>query len=541
MSNRSDEFEGFEDLSTEPLEVRLVGDTTECRTCNWFWRPPPYGPYPAFDFDQEYPHDLLERSARQHADGDHARTLTGKSRRVQIVNPQILHGCRKAPVMTIGINPNLTGFWPGTKGARWAYPYFRSFARYAYYYRHRTVHQEAFPLDFIRRHLREDGRLVGRKAGRIARVDRAWAARRATISLAYQDGDEEKIDQEWDPANHFVLLYDRSFDAEAQFDAGDVIGGFLDLPEGADVDVEQMVVGYYQRVIPILEQVSAYLRSRGKLPNLQMAEDVCQLDMVACASPGWGDKLEIDKQEVVRECVYRNRWVIKQLIQTRPGVIVFSGRSAFQMFNAIFKPFVTPELYDKMDVYGLMKYTARDPHYLDIRTEVDGQAYALRARLIIGPHFSYDDNFLPHARLSEAEWDEFGEEFPEATEELLADHKRVSDRNRDGYRGIRLDDLGDFRTRHEAALIRLMRKLFDASQLIGQGITQEILLGGLPYDEDNRHLLRTEGPCHFCVNERWQFPEGCAYGKPEETPQPPGFLEGVADYVESRLAAALPD
>ncbi len=529
-------FQGFEDLSGEPLEVRLVGDTTACRSCNWFWRPPPYGPYPAFDFAEDYPSDLQQRSARQHTDGDHVRTLEGKSQCQQIVHPQILHGCRKAPVMTIGINPNLTGFWPGTNGARWAYPSLSSFRRYAYYYRHRTVHQESFPLEFIRQHIREDGALVARKAGRIVRVDRAWAAREMTVSVVYQDGDEETIEQAWDAENHFVLLFDRSFDGERQFEAGDLIGGFLDLPKDADVAVEQNVVGYYQRVIPILEQVSAYLRSRGEIPDLQMAEDICQLDMVACASPGWGSKLEIDKREVARECIYRNRWMIKQLLQTRPSVIVFSGRSAFQLFNRIFKPFVTPSLHDDMDVYGLMKYTARDPHYLDIRKEVDGHDYSLRARLIISPHFSYDDNFMPHARLSAEEWAQFTENFPEASAELLSQEGRVSEANRDGYRGIRVDGLGDLKTRREGGVIALMRKLFDASKLIGEGIAQEILLGGVGFNRASRHLERSQGPCHFCVNDQWQFPEGCAYGKPDEALYPPSLLEAVADYVESSLA-----
>src|SRR5829696_3630410 len=31
--------------------------------------------------------------------------------------PEILSGCRKAPIMSVGINPNLPGYWPKTRNA----------------------------------------------------------------------------------------------------------------------------------------------------------------------------------------------------------------------------------------------------------------------------------------------------------------------------------------------------------------------------------------------------------------------------------------
>jgi hypothetical protein len=115
------------------------------------------------------------------------------------------------------------------------------------------------------------------------------------------------------------------------------------------------------------------------------------------------------------------------------------------------------------------------------------------------------------------------------------DSERVTEPNRDGYRGIRLDGLGEFKTRHQQALIRLMRKLFDASALIGEGIAQEILLGNVGFDRDNRHLVRSDGPCRYCVNELWRFPEGCAYGKPDEARYPEGLLQKVVEQVTGRL------
>ncbi|HXD30404.1 MAG TPA: hypothetical protein VN643_04790 [Pyrinomonadaceae bacterium] len=531
------EFMGFEDLSSEPIEVRLVGETTKCRSCDWFWQPAPYGPYPSFDFNKAYPEVFLERTNKQFRDKDLARSVPGISRGQAIAQPQILHGCRKSPVMTIGINPNLTGFWPGPDGSRWAYPLFSSFARYAYYYRHRTTHQESFSIEFIRKHIREDEAIRAKQAGYLKSARRENAARNMTFKLVYEDGSQDEIIQRWDPERPFVLL----FGPEQSFKSGEVIGGYMDLPNGVELPVQQNVVGYYQRVIPILEQVSGWLRSQRNLPNLEMAEDVCQLDMVACASPGWGAQFEINKAQVVENCVNKNAWVVKQLIQSNPKVIVFSGESAFQMFNLMFERFITPKLWDKMEVYGLLKMTARDPHYLDIQTEVDGRAYRLRARIIISPHFSYDDNFEPHVRLSPDELQEFIGKFPDAYAELRAADRVIAPKAKgDGYTAIVTKGLRDWTEKYPVAAIPLMQELYDPSTLIGQGITQEILLGNLQYDSTNNHFKRSEGPCKFCVNSQWQFPEKCAYGKPDEPELPAGFLEKVVEHVIGSLSVPAP-
>lgn len=527
-------FDGFEDLSSEPIEVGLVEQVTKCRTCNWFWNPPPYGPYPSYDFGEDFPEALRERTSRQFKDKEYIRSIKGLGRRQAIVNPQILHGCRKAPVMTIGINPNLTGFWPTIQGARWSYPLFSSFARYAYYYRHRTTNQESFPLDFIKEHLRKEDILRAQKAGRIKSVSRDMVKREMTIIFSFEDGEQKTHKQTWDPENHFVLLYDRSCNDEPQFQADEIVGGFIDIPDGADVPVEQNVVGYYQRVIPILEQVSAFLRSRGYLPNMLMAEDVCQLDMVACASPGWGKPYEIDKKEVVQNCVRANSWMVKQLIQSNPKVIIFSGRSAFQLFNRIFKTFVVPSMWDDMDVYGLLKMTARDPHYLEIRVTENGLDYHLRARIVISPHFSYDDNFVPHARFSAEDWEKFETDFPEAVTDLK-EQDRVTDPNRDNYRGISVTDFETFQDNHPLATIVIVQHLVDPSAMIGQGIAQEILMDNIPFNEANGHLARSPGDCSFCVNKSWTFPKGCPYGKNKESPIGPDVQNRVVEYVLQHL------
>src|SRR5688500_288415 len=51
--------------------------------------------------------------------------------------PEILSGCRKAPIMSVGINPNLPGYWRASRNA--VNPLFDDFLQYAHYFRYRSV------------------------------------------------------------------------------------------------------------------------------------------------------------------------------------------------------------------------------------------------------------------------------------------------------------------------------------------------------------------------------------------------------------------
>ena len=50
--------------------------------------------------------------------------------------PELLSGCRKAPLMALGINPNLPGWWPYHRGA--LNPLFDDYRQYAHYFRYRA-------------------------------------------------------------------------------------------------------------------------------------------------------------------------------------------------------------------------------------------------------------------------------------------------------------------------------------------------------------------------------------------------------------------
>lgn len=59
------------------------------------------------------------------------------------VTPEMLSGCRKAPIMAVGINPNLPGFWQGHRNA--LLPVFDDVLQYAHHYRYRALGKLQIP------------------------------------------------------------------------------------------------------------------------------------------------------------------------------------------------------------------------------------------------------------------------------------------------------------------------------------------------------------------------------------------------------------
>lgn len=57
--------------------------------------------------------------------------------------PEILSGCRKAPIVAVGINPNLPGWWNFSRNA--LNPLFDSYKQYAHYFRYRAVSKLSLP------------------------------------------------------------------------------------------------------------------------------------------------------------------------------------------------------------------------------------------------------------------------------------------------------------------------------------------------------------------------------------------------------------
>jgi hypothetical protein len=59
-----------------------------------------------------------------------------------------LSGCRKAPIMAAGINPNLPGWWPATRNS--VNPLFDDYAQFAHYFRYRATAKLRVPEDTYR-------------------------------------------------------------------------------------------------------------------------------------------------------------------------------------------------------------------------------------------------------------------------------------------------------------------------------------------------------------------------------------------------------
>jgi hypothetical protein len=140
-------------ISRTPEEARVVWETMTCRgirnyyesknhACRWFSQ---FGPFHAFDIPKEEPEYGGEINA----------FYTGS--RYQV--PELLSGCRKAPIMSIGLNPNLRAV---TQPWR-VYPYLDDIQQYAHHFRFRTTFKYSIEREFYDSHLDNSGAAVFQK------------------------------------------------------------------------------------------------------------------------------------------------------------------------------------------------------------------------------------------------------------------------------------------------------------------------------------------------------------------------------------------
>ncbi len=506
-------------LTKTPLsvEVQLAWEVMTCRgmrtaydgpdhACQWFNRH--YGPFPAFDRIGDYPGGLMEENERRTIDA----VCSGS--RFQI--PELMSGCRKAPVMTIGINPNLTAFWPGADGATWAYPYFDDIGEYAEYFRYRSVCQERFTLEFIRDHLKQGSAVTAEGSGCLKSANRSKRDEQVTLELYYEDGPDSTLNLD--------RTYEVFLNRGACFSKGDLIAGIPFLPAGEETPLIQEEIGYYTRFRKILARFKELAGEPLASANLALGEDVCQADMVACASPGWGAWFTDEAREgIVKECVHKRGWLAQQLLQTRPSVVVFAGLSAYGMFYQRFKLNLEPQLSPDGDTFEILKACSRG----NFRLKADIPGGGLDARILIAPHFSYADNFDPQCRFDKAQWDAFVEAFPKQADQLSSFTTQNFNKtrtlvfiDREGAPGP--DDLG------ESAWQALSACKYDAVDLLGEGLHSEYNAGRLAFDPLHGGLARTLGPCEFCSNALFRLDKGCRYAPAGSGPAP-DVLRRAAD------------
>lgn len=556
-----------QDKDDDPLEIKLAFQVRSCGTCSFFWpkekQNQPYGPYTAFDFDINTPfttrNDNFESS----------RWIMGRTRPPSFPNGAIMGGCRKAPIMTIGVNPNLTAFLPGQNGAAWAYPSFSSdngtdsWTKYAWYYRYRSVFQERLSLDFIRKFILPESRIIAPCNGYVKSATRLDDGPAWTVKVRYDGDDSDTIISLPGKLGDFpyVILFD-TFPPHNNFTQGDVIAGRISVPEGIQVEVMRQKQNYYKQFVPVLEQLQDIIRLEHPKASLQMGEEVCQLDMVACASPHWrkeflgGDEQSVDK--IVDNCVSQNAWAIKQIVQTRPTIIYIVGESSWKMFLEAFGAHVQrdPPLSESPadKEYTLLRETIDPDHPCNIVFDVtvDGCRYTHKIRLVITPHFSYDSFFLPQFRLSPDKWNALKQTDASCIDALTKengfkivqpDPKHPDPNHPYDYVAVHL--LGDkkkaetldwLKQQFPSGYDALIPYYYDPHAMMASVLNEMYSSHVLSWKDREKgpgYLVRTEGSCQFCVNKYWQFPFECRYDKTDETPPPAGFLERVAEQIIS--------
>lgn len=537
----------------ETLEVELVYKLRSCGTCSFFWpndpTTQPYGPYPAYDFTANYPEENAPK-------GDETSFPWVKGQTVDqaFPNGEVMDGCRKAPIMTIGINPNMTAFAPGLTGTSWAYPKFTSddktdaWTKYAQYYRYRSVYQEHFSLDFMKQFLLKDGQIIAKNDGEVKAAERKSEKTEYNVEVKYADGTEESIHLAWDIGTpRYVLLFDH-FGPNNAFKKGDIIAAKLDVPAGENVQVFQEQIGYYEQFVPPLDHFNKFLQQKhNEGIDLKIGEDVGQLDMVACASPHWNESFLGGQEEtIVGNCVKQNAWAMKQLVQTKPAVLYLVGEASYNMFHDAFSNHLSQKdpIPEKLEdgAFELLKRTSgpNNPLIFSYEGEAENFDYSIETRIVVSPHFSYNSNFVPQYRMDEADWSTFKTKYAKCYQ-FFDGHKDVTITPGNDYSFNAIQINGDT----EAIFKALSDEYADAYKFLGpffydaHKTLADVLIQ--LYDEetltveknkDGKNILtRSDGSCNFCVNTQWEFPAGCPYGKNLEKAPPSKALSKIASQI----------
>lgn len=537
-------------MKTEQFtEVQLVEDVRRCRVCKWFWEGiRPYGKFPTYDWNEEYPEAV--RNQKDSYKTTPVPLLKGRACGLGQVAPGVMHGCRKAPVMTVGINPNMTAFFAGRQGATWAYPDLSTDARYAYYYRHHSVYQESFDIEFIKRHIIAGTEVRAEKAGWLLGTSRTNSHRWMLLRVQYEgENAPREIEAAWSEERHFAVVVGATPnlmpDSKPTFKAGEVLGGLIEDVRGDDVQIYSNGSGYYQRFMQVFDCWKTSSKMLPKEAQLCISEDVAQHDMIACASPGWSEKYDIPTERITRNCVLERAYLLAQVVQSLPKVIVVVGGSSLEMFARMMAPFFVnfDYTYQTTDEQGNIKTHLRETYQL-LRETVEREAFIdiniddfhLHARLIVTPHFSYSDNFKRHSRVSTLTWQALKKDFPKDVATLLAEPNRIKEDHAGGVTAIAINGTDDpIRTRLSVAAWNvLMAYYFDPIQMVADVLEQELQAGRLTYDDATQHLARANGGCAFCHNDNWQFAEPCTYGK---EPDAQNLQSNVNKIVRAILAA----
>jgi hypothetical protein len=265
-----------------PTEVELVFEVMPCNAqrvaqepslkphpCSYFRK---WGNYHSYDYETSGPPATLQILQPVQYVG-----------RAPLV-PEMLSGCRKAPILAVGINPNLPGWWPGTRGS--LNPLFDDYKQFAHYFRYReTAKLELSPADYA----------------------------------AYGGGPQDAP-----PGSTFEL--------NVKLDAH----GFRTVQARLQ---KQKMYEAYQALLNDLAK-GMHLPSHHQL---KVGEDLAYANMIACPSAKWTTQpdphdptlppmTEDEQNGIVQECFATRQYFLRSLFHSLPAVLLVFSQSTANAF-----------------------------------------------------------------------------------------------------------------------------------------------------------------------------------------------------------------
>jgi hypothetical protein len=197
--------------------------------------------------------------------------------------PELLSGCRKAPILAVGINPNLPGWWAPHR--RSLNPLFDDYRQYAHYFRYRAI---------------------------------------AKLELSEEDYEAYGGGAHDTPFSGFELQVPRN-------EAGDRVVSLHPQP--------QLMYDAYQSLLDSLATSMEWPPDA-----LVVGEDLAYGNMVASPSAKWTTiadpsdptlppMSEDERVGIVTECFRERRYFLRQLFQSLPAVVLVFSQSTANAFN----------------------------------------------------------------------------------------------------------------------------------------------------------------------------------------------------------------
>jgi hypothetical protein len=244
--------------------------------------------------------------------------------------PEILSGCRKAPIMAVGINPNLPGYWAGSRNA--INPLFQDLLQYAHYFRYRAIEKLQIPEAKYRTMLgdRKDNPQI---RDPLTKVDSEIPIEPATVSM-YQiyQGLLDSLAKEMGWASHQLTV-------------------------GEDLSYGNMVG------CPSAKWLTSRDKNHPEMPVMSKATVT----------------------GVVSECFHLRRYFLRQLFQSFPAILIVLSRATADAFLAAMGPNLRGEVPQPKDSAA---------SWLDKRVFLaygkTPEGKRLSARVILAPHATGD-------------------------------------------------------------------------------------------------------------------------------------------------------